>query len=77
MKSEAPLHVINTIIFIRPKCVFAFTRPTLIFGPDPKLVYDTFSETLFRYPIFAFKYSFWCLRDHYFDKKESNVTLVV
>ena len=59
------------------KCVFTVRQPTLIFGPDPKLFYGTFSRKLFKYPIFAFQCSFWCLRYHYFDKNELNVTLQV
>ena len=58
-------------------CVFTVCRPSLIFGPDPKLFYCTFSRKLFKYPIFAFQCSFSCLRDHYFDKNELNVTLQV
>ena len=42
-------------------------KPTLIFGPGPKLFYGTCSRKLFKYPIFAFG-------DHYFDKNELNVT---
>ena len=52
-------------------------QPTLIFGPGPKLFYGTFRRKLFKYPIFAIQCSFWCLRDRYFDKNESNVTLQV
>ena len=66
------------LIVARPKkkiCVFTVRRPSLIFGPDPKLFYCTFSRKLFKYPIFAFQCSFSCLRDHYFDKNELNVTL--
>ena len=37
--------------------------------------YGTFSRKLLKYPIFAFQCSFLCLRDHYFDKNELNVTL--
>ena len=55
--------------------MFTVRRPTLIFGPVPKLFYGTFSRKLFKCPIFAFQCSFWCLRDHYFDKNELNVTL--
>ena len=58
-------------------CVFTVRRPTLILGPDPKLFYGTFSRKLFRYPIFAFQFSFLCLRGHYFDKNELIVTLQV
>ena len=39
---------------VRPKkkiCVFTVRRPSLIFGPDPKLFYCTFSRKLFKYPI--------------------------
>ena len=71
---------INIQVNIRPRkkiCVFTVRRPTLIFGPDPKLFYCTFSRKLFKYPIFAFKSSFWCLSDNYFDKNELNVTLQV
>ena len=39
-------------------CVFTVRQPTLIFGPDPKLFYGTFSRKLFKYPIFAFECSF-------------------
>ena len=53
-------------------CVVTVRRPTLIFGPDPKLFYGTFSRKLFKCPIFAFQCSFGCLRDHYFDKNELN-----
>ena len=49
-------------------------RPSLIFGPDPKLFYGTFSRKLFKYPIFAFQCCFCCLKDHYFDKNKLNVT---
>ena len=60
-------------------CVYHFTvrRPSLIFGPDPKLFYATFSRKLFKYPIFAFQCSFWWLMDNYFDKNKLNVTLQV
>ena len=56
-------------------CVFTVRRLTLIFGPDPKHFYGTFSRKLFEYPIFAFQCSFWCLRDHSVDKNELKVTL--
>ena len=61
----------------RPKKKYVFTvrRPSLIFGPDPKLFYGTFSRKLFKYPIFAFQCSFWCLMDNYFDKNKLNVDL--
>ena len=39
-------------------CVFMVRRPTLIFGPDPKLFNGTFSRKLFKCPIFAFQCSF-------------------
>ena len=52
-------------------------QPSLIFGPDPKLFYGTFSRKLFKYPNFAFQCSIGCLRDHYFDKNKLNVTLQV
>ena len=58
-------------------CVFTVRRPSLIFGPDPKLFYCTVSRKLFKYPIFAFQLCFSCLRHHYFDKNELNVTLQV
>ena len=58
-------------------CVFTVRRPSLIFGPDPKLFYGTFSRKLFKYPIFAFQCSFCCLMDHYVDKNKLNVTLQV
>ena len=61
----------------KKKCVFTVRRPSLIFGPDPKLFYRTFSRKLFKYPIFAFQLCFSCLRHHYFDKNELNVTLQV
>ena len=59
----------------KKKCVFTVRRPTLIFGLDPNHFYGTFSRKLNKYPIFAFQGSFWCQRDHYFDKNELNVTL--
>ena len=39
-----------------PQKMFVFTiwRPTLIFGPDPKIFYGTFHRNFFKYPIFAF-----------------------
>ena len=40
-------------------CVFTVRQPTLILGPDPKLFYGTFSRKLFKYPIFAFQFSFY------------------
>ena len=58
----------------KKKCVFTVRRPSLIFGPDPKLFYGTSSRKLFKYPIFAFQCSFCCLKDHYFDKNKLNVT---
>ena len=58
-------------------CVFTVRRPTLIFGPDPKYFYCTFSRKLFKYILFAFKSGFWCLSDNYFDKNELNITLQV
>ena len=54
--------------------VIKVRRPTLIFGPHPKLFYDNFSRKLFKYPNFALQCSFRFLRDHYFDKN-LNVTL--
>ena len=68
------------LIIIRPRkkiCVFMVRRPTLIFGPDPKIFYDTFRRKLFKYPTFAIQCSFLCLRDRCFDKNELNVTLQV
>ena len=64
---------------VRPNkiCVFTICRPTQIFGPDPKLFYDTFNRKLFEYPIFAFQCSFWCWRDHYFDQNVLKVTVQV
>ena len=58
-------------------CVFTVCRPSLIFGSDPKLFYGTLSWKLFKYPIFAFKFSFCCLMDLYFDKNKLNVTFQV
>ena len=43
-------------------CVFTVRRPSIIFGPDPKLLYCTFSNKLFKYHIFAFQCSMCCLR---------------
>ena len=66
-----------TQFYLRPKkkiCVFTVRRPTLIFGLDPKLFYNTFSRKSFQCHIFAFQCSFWCLRHHYFDKNKLNVT---
>ena len=71
------IYVIKIMLRPKKKCVFTVRRPTLIFGPDPKLFYGTFSRKLFKCPIFAFQCSFLCLRDHYFDKNELNVTLQV
>ena len=56
-------------------CEFTVRQLSLIFGPDPKLFYGTFSRKLFKYLIFAFQCSFCCLMDHYFDKNKLNVTL--
>ena len=72
-------HPLNRLILGQKKkiCVFTVRRLSLIFGPDPKLFYCTFSRKLLKYPIFAFQCSFSCLRDHYFDKNELNVTLQV
>ena len=68
----------HTLVYLGKKkiCMFTVTQPTLIFGPNPNLFYGTFSEKLFRYSIFAFQCSFWCLRGHYFDNNKSNVTLL-
>ena len=64
---------------MRPKkiCVFTVRRPTLIFGPDPKLFYGTVSRKLFKCPTFSLPMYFLILRDHYFDKNELNVALQV
>ena len=43
-------------------CVFTVRRPTLIFGSNAKLFYGTFSRKWFKYHIFAFQCSFWCLK---------------
>ena len=42
----------------KKKCEFPVCQMTLIFGPDPKLFYGTFSRKLFKYPIFAFQCNF-------------------
>ena len=65
---------------IRPNkiCVFTVTWPTLILALTLNFFLGTFSVKSLRNPILAFQYnSFWCLRDHYFDKNELNVTLEV
>ena len=36
-------------------CDFTFTRPSLIFDPDPKHCYGTFKRDYLKYHIFAFK----------------------
>ena len=67
-------------VCIRPRkkiCVFTVRRPTLMFGPDPNLFYGTLSRNLFKHPILVFECSFWCLRDHYFDKNELIIPLQV
>ena len=43
---------------IRPKekiCEFTVTRPTLIFGPDPKGFYRTFKRQIFQISHFPFQ----------------------
>ena len=78
--AESKLTTHLFLLWVRPKkkiCVFTVRRPTLIFGPDPKLFYVTFTRKLLKYPIFAYQCSFWCLNDHYCDKNKSNVTLEV
>ena len=53
-------------------------RPTLIFGPDPKLFYCTFSRKLCKYPILPSNLVFdVVISDNYFDKNELNITLQV
>ena len=39
-------------------CEFTVTRPTLIFGPDPKGFYGTFDRKLYQMPHFTFKCCF-------------------
>ena len=58
-------------------CEFTVTRPTLIFGPDPKGFYGTFNRELFQKSHFHFQTLFWILLGSLFWQEVSNCHLSV